>query len=507
MLDVLIVGAGISGISAACHLEKRCATKRYAVLEGRDNVGGTWDLFRYPGIRSDSDMHTFGFSFKPWTNPKSISDGESIREYLKEAVAEYGVKDKIRFGHKVVSANWDSMRDVWLVTATNVAGETVEIETRVLFMCSGYYNYAEGYTPDYPGLSNFKGQLIHPQKWPEDLDYSGKKVAVIGSGATAVTIVPNMVDKAAQVTMIQRSPTYMFSRPAKDAVANFLGAVLPSKWAYALTRWKNIYFQNATYKGARKNPEKTKKLLLDSVRKSLGDDYDIDTHFTPRYNPWEQRLCLIPDDDFLSAVKSGSAEVVTDTVDKFVENGVLMSSGRLVEADIVVSATGLNMQFMGGVEFFIDEVKLDLSKKYYYQGMMFSGVPNLIQTFGYINASWTLRADLNSIFVCDLLQEMDRKNASHCVPKLRPEDASMVPQPTISGFNPGYMQRGIHEFPKQGEHAPWHNTQDYLLDRKILKSNLFSDGVLQFGQADCKDSANKAPETNETHETHETKVA
>lgn len=256
MLDVLIVGAGISGISAACHLEKRCATKRYAVLEGRDNVGGTWDLFRYPGIRSDSDMHTFGFSFKPWTNPKSISDGESIREYLKEAVAEYGVKDKIRFGHKVVSANWDSMRDVWLVTATNVAGETVEIETRVLFMCSGYYNYAEGYTPDYPGLSNFKGQLIHPQKWPEDLDYSGKKVAVIGSGATAVTIVPNMVDKAAQVTMIQRSPTYMFSRPAKDAVANFLGTVLPSKWAYALTRWKNIYFQNATYKGARKNPEK-----------------------------------------------------------------------------------------------------------------------------------------------------------------------------------------------------------------------------------------------------------
>lgn len=480
MLDVLIVGAGISGISAACHLEQRCKGKAYAVLEGRDNVGGTWDLFRYPGIRSDSDMHTFGFNFKPWTNPKAISDGESIRDYLKEAVAEYGVTDKIRFGHKVQAANWDSERSVWTVSARSSGGETVEIETRVLFMCSGYYNYDGGYTPDYPGLSDFKGQLIHPQKWPEDLDYRGKKVAVIGSGATAVTIVPNMVDDAEHVTMIQRSPTYLFSRPAKDAVANFLNAVLPSKWAYALTRWKNIYMQNATYKGARTKPEKTKKLLLDGVRKSLGDDYDIETHFTPRYNPWEERLCLIPDDDFLAAVRTGKAEVVTDTIEKVVENGVQMTSGKLVEADILVSATGLNLQFMGGVEFFLDEVKLDLSKRFYYQGMMFSGVPNLIQTFGYINASWTLRADLNSAFVCDMLNEMDRRGSTVCVPELRPEEASMRPRETITGFNPGYMQRGLHQFPKQGEHAPWQNTQDYLLDRKILAKNLFADGVLQF---------------------------
>ena len=474
MLDVLIVGAGISGISAACHLEQRCQGKRYAVLEGRDNVGGTWDLFRYPGIRSDSDMHTFGFNFKPWTNAKAISDGESIRDYLTEAVEEYGVKEKIRFGHKVEAANWDSARQLWTVSARSSSGESVEIETRVLFMCSGYYDYTAGYTPDYPGLENFGGQLIHPQQWPEDLDYKGKKVAVVGSGATAVTIVPNIVDDAAQVTMIQRSPTYMFSRPAKDAVANFLNAILPSKWAYALTRWKNIYMQNATYKGAREKPEKFKKLLLGAVTKSLGEDYDVATHFTPKYNPWEERLCLIPDDDFLSAVRSGKAEVVTDTIDKGVENGVLMSSGKLVEADILVSATGLNMQFMGGVDFSLDGEALDLSKRFYYQGMMFSGVPNLIQTFGYINASWTLRADLNSAFVCDMLLEMDKRGAATCVPQLRPAEAAMRPLPTIAGFNPGYMQRGIHPFPKQGEHAPWVNTQDQTRTRLELHSRQFT---------------------------------
>lgn len=489
MLDVLIVGAGISGISAACHLEQRCKDKTYAVLEGRDNVGGTWDLFRYPGIRSDSDMHTFGFNFKPWTNAKSISDGESIRAYLQEAITEYGVTDKIRFGHKVESASWDSRRNVWTVKANSKAGEPVEIQTRVLFMCSGYYNYEGGYTPDYPGLSDFKGRFVHPQKWPEDLDYKGKKVAVIGSGATAVTLVPNMVDDAEHVTMIQRSPTYMFSRPAKDGIANFLNAILPSKWAYALTRWKNIYMQSATYKGAREKPEKVKKLLLDNVRKSLGGDYDVDTHFTPRYNPWEERLCLIPDNDFLDAVGSGQAEIVTDTIDRIVENGILMASGRLIEADVIVSATGLNLQFMGGVDFFLDDVKLDLSKHFYYQGMMFSDVPNLIQTFGYINASWTLRADLNSAFVCDMLKEMDKRGATACVPELRPDEKSMQARETISGFNPGYMQRGIHQFPKQGDHAPWQNTQDYALDRKIFADNLFADGVLTFhSEAEAENS-------------------
>ena len=484
MLDVLIVGAGISGISAACHLEQRCPTKSYALLEGRENLGGTWDLFRYPGIRSDSDMHTFGFGFKPWTNPKAISDGELIREYLQEAVAEFNVRDKIRYGHKVTAANWDSEHKLWRVTATQADGESVVIETRVLFMCSGYYDYAKGYTPDYPGLESFSGQLIHPQQWPEDLDYKGKKVAVIGSGATAVTIVPNMVDDAAELTMIQRSPSYVFSRPAEDAVANFLNRILPEKWAFSLTRWKNIYMQNTTFKTARKKPEKVKKVLLNAVRKSLGDDYDVDKHFTPRYNPWEERLCLIPDDDFLTAVREKKAEVVTDTISSFEADGVRLASGRLIEADIVVSATGLNMQFMGGVEFSLDDVALDFSKRFYYQGMMFSGVPNLIQTFGYINASWTLRADLNSAFVCDLLNELDSRGAVTCTPQLREGEKNMQPQAAIDDFNPGYMQRGLHLFPKQGEHAPWRNTQDYLLDRKLLTPKLFEDSALEFEFAD-----------------------
>ena len=484
MLDVLIVGAGISGISAACHLEQRCPDKSYVILEGRDNLGGTWDLFRYPGIRSDSDMHTFGFGFKPWTNPKAISDGESIRQYLEDTAEEFSVSDKIRYGHRVEAANWDSVRKLWVVSAVQANGERVTIESRLLFMCSGYYDYAKGYTPDYPGLESFAGQLIHPQQWPEDLDYKGKKVAVIGSGATAVTIVPNMVEDAAALTMIQRSPTYLFSRPAKDALANFLNAVLPDKWAFALTRWKNITLQNFTYKTARKKPEKIKKLLLKAVRKSLGEDFDIDTHFTPRYNPWEERLCLIPDDDFLTAVREKKVEMVTDTISRFEAGGVRLTSGKLVEADIVVSATGLNMQFMGGVKFTLDDVALDLSQRFYYQGMMFSEVPNLIQTFGYINASWTLRADLNSAFVCDLLKELDKRGAAVCTPKLRASEKDMQPQATIDGFNPGYMQRGLHLFPKQGEHEPWRNTQDYLLDRKLLTPKLFDDSVLQFEPAE-----------------------
>lgn len=480
MLDLVIVGAGISGISAACHLRRDCPDKEFVILEARDHLGGTWDLFRYPGIRSDSDMHTFGFEFKPWTNPKALADGPSILNYLNEAVDEYGFRDEIHFGHKVVSAAFSSADDCWTVTVANKDGKQEHYKSRLLFMCSGYYNYDAGYTPDIPGRERFQGKLIHPQHWPKKLDYTHQKVAVIGSGATAVTLVPAMTDIAAKVTMIQRSPTYIVSRPGTDRFANLLRKFLPEKLAYRLVRFRNIHLQNYFYQRMRKNPDQARAKLMHLLRKEVDPRIDIDKHFTPRYNPWDQRLCLVPDADLFKALNAGTAEVVTGEIDHIDETGVQMRSGEHIKADIIVMATGLQLQLLAGIPFSLDGEPIDFHQHYFYQGMMFSGIPNLIQTFGYINASWTLRADLNSRFVCDLLKTMDARHATRCVPQLRPDESGMQPKDWITGFSPGYMQRGMHLFPRQGEHAPWHNTQDYLLDRKLLKHGIPDDGVLQF---------------------------
>jgi cation diffusion facilitator CzcD-associated flavoprotein CzcO len=480
LLDVLIVGAGISGISAACYLEKECPQANYSIIEARDNPGGTWDLFRYPGIRSDSDMHTFGFSFKPWTDPKVLADGESIRDYVNEAIADYGIADKIQFGRKVVSADWSSDKSFWRVVIQEQSGETLEVDTRILFMCTGYYDYNQGYTPNIPGLESFGGQLVHPQQWPEDLAYKNKKVVVIGSGATAMTLVPAMAPDAEKVVMVQRSPTYVVSRPRQDIISNILNSILPAQWAYDAVRWKNIRLQNYFYKKARDNPKKIKDLLIKQVRKNLPEGYAVDKHFTPSYNPWDQRVCLVPDGDLFKAIQSGKAEVVTGDIDAITEKGIRMVGGEEIEADILVTATGLNLKLLGAATFSMDGMDVDFRDRFYYQGMMFSGVPNLIQTFGYVNASWTLRADLNSLFVSRLVNYMKLNNKTQVSAELIGEDQNMVAENPFKDFQPGYMSRGLHQFPKQGNHAPWQNTQNYLLDKKLLGEASLEDGVLQF---------------------------
>lgn len=480
MLDVLIVGAGISGISAACYLEKDSPDASYAIIEARDNAGGTWDLFRYPGIRSDSDMHTFGFSFKPWTDPKVLADGDSILSYVKEAITEYKLTEKIQFGRKVVSANWNNANSLWQVSISDSSGKIEVIETRLLFMCAGYYNYDQGYTPKIPGLDTFNGQVVHPQHWPENLDYENKKVAVIGSGATAMTLVPAMAAEVAKITMVQRSPTYVMSRPPRDLIATILNTLLPAQWAYDLIRWKNIQLQNFFYKRSRKNPQKMKEFLIKQVRKQLGENFDIEKHFTPSYNPWDQRLCLVPDSDLFKAIKRGVANVVTGTIATVTPTGILMTDGEQVDADIIVTATGLNLQLMGGVNFTLDGEPANFPNRIMYRGLMISGVPNMVQTFGYINASWTLRADLNSLYVSRLVNFMRKHGKTRVSAELLGDDKNMEPENPFQTFQPGYMKRGLHTFPQQGSHAPWQNTQNYLEDRKLLGEADLEDGVLQF---------------------------
>ncbi len=479
LLDVLIVGAGISGISAACHLERECPGKSYAILEARDEIGGTWDLFRFPGIRSDSDMYTFGFSFRPWTNPKVISDADAIREYLHETVDEYGVRENIRFGHRVTSAAWDSGSACWTASVVDGEGREFEVKVRFLFMCCGYYDYDQGYTPDLPGLADFGGPVVHPQHWPEELDYAGKRMAVIGSGATAVTLIPALVRKAAKVTMIQRSPSYIISRPGKDRVAALLNALLPARWAGAINRRRFVRLQDMVYRRSREQPEKIRDYLLKRVRKALGEDYDVEKHFTPDYEPWTQRVCLVPDNDLFLAIRDGKADVVTGAIEEIDETGVRMADGQRVEADILVTATGLNLQMFGGVKLFRDGEEIDPGATFNYHGMMLSGVPNLAYTFGYVNASWTLRADLNSRYVCKLLKTMDAKGARQCVPVLDENEKGLPELQWIDDFNPGYMQRAMHLFPRQKIRAPWRNTQDYLLDRKLIERSPIEDGALR----------------------------
>lgn len=477
--DVIIIGAGLSGIGAAVHLKQNCPGRSYLILEARNTIGGTWDLFRYPGIRSDSDMHTLGYRFKPWTGAKSIADGQSILSYVKETANEHGITPNIRFGHTLTAANWSDADARWELTVTTGSGEQ-KVCCNMLLMCSGYYHYDDAYTPDFAGRDEFAGPVIHPQHWPAELDYSNKKVIIIGSGATAMTLAPALADKAAHVTVLQRSPTYVVSRPDRDIIANTLRRILPETWAYAITRWKNIRLSQYVYARSRTKPEKLKKMLLDMVRKELGPGYDVEKHFTPSYNPWDQRLCLVPDADLFKSIRSGKTSMVTDHIQRFTRNGVLLASGEELQADIIVTATGLTLQVLGGARFSKNGALLNFADTWVYKGVMLSGVPNLVFTFGYINASWTLRADLIAVFFCRLLNEMARTGTKICVPQLREDDKSMQPRPFIDDFSAGYMQRMMHLFPRQGDRAPWLNPQNYAGDRKMLTRASLQDGVLNF---------------------------
>ena len=477
-VDILIVGAGLSGIGAACHLKKNCPGKTFAILEGRKALGGTWDLFRYPGIRSDSDMYTLGFSFKPWEHAKAIADGPSILAYLQETARENGIEKSIRYQHQVKSAAWDSKSARWtLIIATGDDQAQVQMSCNFLFMCSGYYAYAQGYTPEFPGIEQFAGRVVHPQKWTPDVDYAGKKVVVIGSGATAVTLVPELAKQAAQVTMLQRSPTYVVARPSEDEWANRLRKWLPSKLAYALTRWKRVLLGMYVFRLCRTDPAKMKRLLLGGVRMALGPNYDIKTHFTPSYNPWDQRLCLVPDGDFFQSIKSGRAQVVTEHIDRFNAKGVVLKSGQQLDADLIVTATGLNLQVLGGLQLTVDGVVQDMSKTMSYKGLMFSGIPNLASSSGYTNASWTLKCDLTCEYVCRFINYLDQKGLAYGVP--RNTDASVEERPWVD-FSSGYFARAMHLFPKQGSKLPWRIHQNYPIDILLLRYGKVDDGVLQF---------------------------
>ncbi|MFN3521877.1 MAG: flavin-containing monooxygenase [Phenylobacterium sp.] len=475
--DVLIVGAGLSGIGAAHHLQKHCPDRSFVILEGREAIGGTWDLFRYPGIRSDSDMYTLGYSFRPWTEAKAIADGPSILKYIRDAAREGGIEPHVRFGHKVRRAAWSSADAAWIVEAERADGRTARIACNFLFLCGGYYSYEGGYTPDFPGVERFKGRLVHPQDWPADLDYAGKRVVVIGSGATAVTLVPEMAKDAAHVTMLQRSPTYVVSRPAEDGVANALRRWLPAKLAYALVRWRNVLFGMYFFRMAREKPQAVKKRIIDMVRAELGPDYDVETHFTPSYNPWDQRLCLVPDADMFKAIKAGSASVVTDHIETFTETGLRLKSGQELAADVVVSATGLVLQVMNGIELAVDGVRVDPARTLTYKGMMYEGVPNLASAFGYTNASWTLKCDLTCEYVCRLLNHMKATGLRQATPRNSDPDVGEAPW---LDFSSGYVQRSIAKFPKQGTKAPWKLHQNYALDLMNLRYSRIDDGVMQF---------------------------
>ena len=497
-VDVLIVGAGLSGIDAAWHLQDKCPGKTYAILERREAIGGTWDLFRYPGIRSDSDMHTLGYSFKPWTDAKAIADGPSIRRYVRETAQEAGIDQHIRFGHTMTRAEWKSEDAAWQVTATRGdTGEEVTLTCNMLLMCSGYYSYREGHRPEFPGEETFKGQRVHPQFWPEDLDYTDKKAVVIGSGATAMTLVPSMAGKAAHVTMLQRTPTYVVSRPDQDAIANGLRKILPDSWAYNITRAKNVGFQSFFYKQTRKNPEKAKERLLGMTREALGDEV-VEKHFTPPYNPWDQRLCLIPNGDLYEAINTGTASVVTDHIERFTETGIQLKSGEHLDADIVVTATGLKLVVLGEADFVVDGEPVDFSQTFTYLGMAYSGVPNLISTFGYINASWTLRADLVAEYACRLINHMDATGTRQATPTLGEDDRAMVERAWIEDFPAGYMQRAMHMMPKQGDRAPWINPQDYKREKKLFRTRDLEDGKMVFSNpqdaASRRDEAGSAPQ-------------
>ncbi len=479
--DVLIVGAGLSGIGAGYHLQDKCPGKSYVILEGRDCIGGTWDLFRYPGIRSDSDMYTLGYSFKPWTEPKAIADGPRILNYVRETAAENGIDKHIRFHHRVKRASWSSPEARWTVEAERMTGEgtteIVRLTCNFLFMCSGYYKYEQGYSPEFAGSADFSGQIVHPQKWPENLDYAGKRVVVIGSGATAVTLVPEMAKTAAHVTMLQRSPTYVVARPAEDALANKLRKNLSARLAYHLIRWRNVLFGMYFFQLCRRKPERAKQLILGGVKMALGPEYDVGKHFTPRYNPWEQRLCLVPDGDLFKSIRDKRASVVTNEIDAFTKGGIKLKDGSELEADIIVTATGLVLEVAGGIDVSVDGRAVDFARTLNYKGMMYSDIPNMASAFGYTNASWTLKCDLTCEYVCRLINYMDRHGYKRCMP--HNADPSVAELPSLD-FSSGYVQRSVAKLPKQGSRRPWRLYQNYALDIVTLRYGKIDDGVMQY---------------------------
>jgi monooxygenase len=480
-VDVLVVGAGLSGVGAGCHLETRLPGKTYAILEARGSIGGTWDLFRYPGVRSDSDMYTLGYSFRPWKEAKAIADGPAILRYVKDTARDYGVDGKIRFNHRVVGASWSSAEARWTVEVERTdTGETVHLSCGFLFMCTGYYRYDAGYSPDFPGTDRFQGQIVHPQFWTDDVDYAGKHVVVIGSGATAVTLVPAMAETAKHVTMLQRSPSYVLSLPAEDPIANLARRFLPPKLAYSIVRWKNVLVTMLVFQLSRRRPRAMKALIRKGLESRLPPGYDIDTHFKPRYNPWDQRMCLVPDGDLFESICDGRASVVTDTVETFTETGLKLESGAELEADLVVTATGLDLLPLGGLEMTVDGREIEVPKTMGYKGMMLSGVPNMAVAIGYTNASWTLKCDLTCEYVCRLLTHMDEHGYRQATPENN--DPSVTEEPFID-FTSGYVLRAIDRFPRQGSKAPWRLYQNYARDIVALRHGKLEDGALVFSES------------------------
>ncbi len=482
-VDVLIVGAGLSGIGAGCHLQDKCPGKTYAILEARASIGGTWDLFRYPGIRSDTDMYTLGYSFRPWKGEQAIADGSSILSYVRQTASEYGVEEKVRFHHRVVRAEWSTQDARWTVEAERTdTGETVWLSCGFLLMCSGYYRYDEGYTPELPGAERFAGHIVHPQRWSEDVEYAGKRVVVIGSGATAITLVPAMAQSAAHVTMLQRSPSYVVSLPAEDPLAKSLRRWLPGRAVYPVMRWKSVLLMMLSFQFSRRRPQAMRRLIRKGIERQLPPGFDVDRHFTPAYNPWDQRLCLVRDGDLFEAIREGRASVVTDRIETFTEGGLKLTSGAELEADLVVTATGLNLLALGGIEIAVDGREVKLSETMSYKGMMLSGVPNLAFTAGYTNASWTLKCDLTHDYVCRLLKHMDEHGDRQCTPRNR--DPSVAELPFID-LASSYVLRSIDQFPKQGSKAPWRLYQNYPLDIVSLRFGALEDGAMEFSGAEA----------------------
>ncbi len=469
--DIIIVGAGLSGVGAACHLERKNPEKSYVIFEAREELGGTWSLFKYPGIRSDSDMYTFGFSFKTWDNPKSFADAPNILKYLNEAANEYKIKDKIKYQTKVLKANFDTQNKLWSITVINKSGNEEIHYSQFLFSCTGYYNYDEGYTPNYNGLENFEGQIIHPQHWPENLDYKNKRVVVIGSGATAVTIVPEMADETSEITMLQRSPTYVGAFPNKDKYAELFKKYFPKKIAHKLIRFKNIFVQILFFQACKIWPNYMKKLLVKAAQKKLGD-FPAKPHFEPNYNPWDQRFCVAPDGDLFRAIRKGKANVITDKIDSFNKKGIKLASGKNLDADIIISATGLKLLAFGGSKISIDGVAYNPSYAITYKGLMLSGLPNCIFFAGYTNASWTLKSDLTSEYASRLFKLMDKKNYSFFMPKVGNQNMNISP---LLNLNSGYIHRSSHLFPKQGSKLPWKLYQNYFFDYTMLRINKIRD--------------------------------
>ena len=474
---MIIVGAGLSGIGGACHLKMQCPRKSFVILEGREAMGGTWDLFRYPGVRSDSDMYTLGYRFRPWRDNKAMADGHSILNYIHETASEFGIEKSIRYEHRVRRVSWSSQDARWTVEAEiGRDKEQVQLTCNFLYLCTGYYDYENGYTPEWPGVSKFRGTIAHPQKWPDHLDYTNKRVVVIGSGATAVTLVPALAERAAHVTMLQRSPSYIVSRPAEDKIANALRRFLPDRVAYSLARWKNVLNATFFYNVARKRPNLFKWMVAKGVRKQLASAYDA-KHFTPPYNPWDQRLCFVPDADLFRAMRDGRVSVVTDQIRTFTEEGLLLASGERLDADVIVTATGLVLKLFSGMQLVVDGAPVDLPKTLVYKGMMFSDVPNLAFAIGYTNASWTLKCDLAAGYVCRLLNHMDQHGYAVCTPRVN--DPNVGEQPVID-FNSGYVLRALDSLPRQGLKTPWRLYQNYVKDLSLMRYGKVEDGAMEF---------------------------